>query len=146
MIDVTLRQITPADSEFIYQVKKDAFRTYVELAWGWDEAEQRQLHERRLAAQEFRIIQVSGADVGYVAIMRQSDCLRLNQLFISPEHQRKGVGRACMRWVIQEAAESGLPVRLLVLKVNGPAQEFYRKLGFQETGEDERHIVMEWRL
>ena len=143
--EVTLRQATAANSEFACQVRKATFRGYLEMASGWDEAEQRRLHEKRLAAQEFRVIQASGEDVGILAITRVDDCVRLHQLFILPEHQGKGIGKACMERVIQEATESGLPVHLQVLKVNGPAQEFYRKLGFQETGQNEWHILMERR-
>jgi len=145
MSNVTLRHITPADGEFIYKVKKESFRHYVEKVSGWDEAEQRQLHERRFAVQEFRIIQLSDADVGYVAIMRFPDGIRLNQLFILPQHQCKGAGGACMQWVMQEAAQGGIPIRLGVFKINGPAQDFYRNLGFRDVGEDEEHVLMEWQ-
>ena len=34
---VDLRQATEADAELAYAIKVAAFRTYVELTWGWDE-------------------------------------------------------------------------------------------------------------
>jgi hypothetical protein len=71
MDDVNLRQATTADSEFAFQTKKAAFRQYVEMVWGWDEAEQRQVHERRFAEQEFWVVQVSGTDVGILAVVRE---------------------------------------------------------------------------
>jgi len=49
MNDLKLRKATTHDSEFAYQTKKTAFREYVEKVWGWDEEEQRKLHERRFA-------------------------------------------------------------------------------------------------
>ena len=47
MGSLTLRNAGPNDSEFAYCAKKDAFKEYVEKVWGWDEEEQRQLHEQR---------------------------------------------------------------------------------------------------
>lgn len=140
---VNLRQATAADCEFAFQAKKAAFRPYVEQVWGWDEAKQRQMHERRSAEQEFQVIQESGLDVGVLATVRERDCLKLNQLFILPEHQGKGIGSRCMSLAIAEARRLGLPVRLRVLKVNPRALSFYERLGFVRTGETDAHILME---
>ena len=139
----TLRRATPDDSEFAYSVKKAAFRECVEQVWGWDENEQRQLHARRFAAQEFRIINVAAKDVGIMATVVGPDCLTLNQLFILPEHQGKGIGRECMLLIMKEAQRLGLPVRLRVLKVNPRALAFFQRLGFRRTGETETHVLME---
>ncbi len=64
-----LRKAGPDDSEFAYCVKKAAFRAYVEKVWGWDEEEQRQFHEQRFEAQDFRIINLAGTDVGIMAVV-----------------------------------------------------------------------------
>jgi GNAT superfamily N-acetyltransferase/predicted nucleotidyltransferase len=143
MLDANLRQATNADSEFAYQTKKAAFRTYVAAAGGWDEAEQRQLHRRRFAEQEFQVVQVSGEDVGVLVVARGLDCMKVNQLFILPEHQGRGIGEAIMKRVIEDAEGHGLPIRLRVLKANTRAASFYRRLGFVETGETDTHITME---
>ncbi|MBT3291959.1 MAG: GNAT family N-acetyltransferase [Victivallales bacterium] len=143
MLDANLRQATNADSEFAYQTKKAAFRTYVAAAGGWDEAEQRQLHRRRFAEQEFQVVQVSGEDVGVLVVARGLDCMKVNQLFILPEHQGRGIGEAIMKRVIEDAEGHGLPIRLRVLKANPRAAAFYRKLGFAETRKTGTHAVME---
>jgi putative acetyltransferase len=144
MDDLVLRPAGPNDSEFAFRVKEAAFRQYVEKVWGWDEAEQRRLHEERFAAQDFRVISVAGTDVGIMAVVVAPDCLKLNQLFILPEHQGKGIGSACMRLIMDEARGLGLPVRLRVLKVNPRARAFYQRLGFVRTGETDTHDLMEW--
>ena len=54
---LSLRKAYASDSEFVFAVKEAAFREYVEQIWGWDDSYQRQLHNRRFAAQDFRIIQ-----------------------------------------------------------------------------------------
>jgi len=140
---VRLRQAVPRDSEFAYQLKKTTLGDYVRRVWGWDEDEQRRLHERRFASQDFQVIQVSGVNAGVLAIERRPDCLRVNQLLLLPEYQGKGIGTACMTRVLGEAAERSVPVRLQVLKGNERALSFYRRLGFQTTGEDDIHIQIE---
>lgn len=140
---MSFRRATPQDSEFAYRVKKTTLAEYVRQVWGWNEDEQRRLHQRRFASQDFRIVVLSGAAVGVLALSREPDCLKVNQLLVLPEHQGSGIGTACMKHVFGEAAASGLPVRLQVLKVNRRAVEFYRRLGLSETGHDDTHVHLE---
>lgn len=143
MAEVRLRKATAEDSEFAYQTKKSAFRGYVEQVEEWDEVAQRQLHEQRFHAQTFYVLQVSGLDVGILALVRSPDEIRLNQLFVLPKYQGKGYGRACMCILIAEAEASKVPIRLKVLKVNHRAVTFYQRLGFVGRGETDTHILME---
>ncbi len=143
MDNLRLRKATADDSEFAYEVKKAAFRKYVEKVWGWDEEEQRQLHKKRFASQDFQVIEVSGIDVGIFSMVRQPDCLRVNQMFILPEYQNKGIGEACMMNIIEDAEASKIPVRLRVLKVNSRAMAFFQRLGFESIGASDTHILME---
>src|SRR5688572_4349022 len=100
MNSLTLRKATPSDSEFVYGVRRAAFREYVEKGEGWDEAEQRRIHEQRFGAQEFRIIHVDGVDVGIMSMVGAPDCVKVTQFFLLPEHQGRGIGRRCMRLVM----------------------------------------------
>ena len=143
MDHLNLRKATANDSDLAYDIKKAAFREYVERLWGWKEEEQRQLHQRRYNAQSFRMIQVSGLDVGLLATVRESDCINVKQLFILPEHQGKGIGKSCMLEVIKEVSGLSLPIRLQVLKINTGAHAFFRRLGFEEIGETDTHKLME---
>lgn len=95
-----LRRATANDNEFAYRTKKAVFRKYVEQVWGWDEEEQRRLHERRFASQDFQVIQVSSIDVGILAIVREPDCIKLNQLFILPEYQCTSIQCETQRCVV----------------------------------------------
>ena len=143
MDTLTLREAGPGDSAFAYRVKRAAFKPYAEGTWGWDEDEQRRHHARRFAAQEFRIINAGGVDVGVVALAVAANCVKLNQMFILPEHQGRGIGRRCMGLIIDEARQLGRPIRLRVLKVNPRAVAFYQRLGFARTGETDTHVLME---
>jgi ribosomal protein S18 acetylase RimI-like enzyme len=143
MKNLQLRKATTDDCEFAYQTKKSAFREYVEKVWSWNEDEQRQLHQRRFAAHDFRVLRVFGKDVGIIAISRQPDAIHLHQMFILPEYQGKGTGEAVLKIIIEEASTGQLPIRLQVLKVNTRAFAFYERFGFNRTGETDTHFLME---
>ena len=143
MDGLRLNKATADDHEFAYQTKKLAFRNYVDEVGGWDEKEQRQLHERRFKSQDFYVIQAAGTNVGILALVHESDCVKLNQLFILPQYQSKGFGVACMEQVMENAEALAQPVRLRVLKVNSRAMVFYQRLEFKIIGETDTHILME---
>jgi GNAT superfamily N-acetyltransferase len=77
----------------------------------------------------------------YVAQAR--DALVLNQLFVLPPDQGKGIGTVCIQRLIDEARSSSLPIRLRVLKVNTRAVAFYERSGFRRVGEIATHVLME---
>ncbi|MFA1626175.1 GNAT family N-acetyltransferase [Rhizobium mongolense] len=89
-----------------------------------------------------QIIVDDAYDVGCVTVEKHSDHLWLDELFIAPTFQRRGIGSKVLRSVISEAEELELPVRLSVLTTN-PAVDFYLRHGFrvhQETKE-RRYLV-----
>lgn len=143
MENLELREAKPSDSQFVLQVRKQAFGKYVEQVWGWNEEEQRKLHQKRFASQQFYIIQWSGIDVGIVAVKRERDILTVNQLLILPEYQGKGIGRACMIRIMNDATTTQSSVKLRVLKINSRAQTFFERLGFERIGESDTHIQMQ---
>ncbi|UCE24453.1 MAG: GNAT family N-acetyltransferase [Candidatus Zixiibacteriota bacterium] len=143
MEDLKLRKVTASDSEFAFRVKKETLGKYIDQVWGWDETEQRKLHERRFATQEFSVIQLADTDVGILTTAHEHDGLRINQFLILPDHQRQGIGRACMEQIMSEAAASKYPVKLRVLKVNHQALAFFERLGFKRIGETDTHVRME---
>ena len=138
-----LRKATRDDKEFAYRVKRAAFREYVEQVWGWDEDEQRKLHDRRFRAQNFLVISLDANDVGIMSVAIEPDSAYVNQLYVLPEHQGQGVGRRCVSMFIETANKLDLPVRLRVLKVNPRAIAFYEKLGFTTLEETDTHFLMQ---
>ena len=144
MNGLTVRTAGPDDSEFAYGTRKAATKKYWDKIQPWDEAEERRVHDRRFGSQDFRVVSVDGTDVGIMALVVEPECVMLHQLFLLPEHQGKGVGRECVRLVMDEARRVGLPLRLRVLKVNPRARSFYDRLGFARTSETNIHDLMEW--
>lgn len=143
MEELSLRKAYANDSEFVFAVKRAAFREYVEQVRGWDDTYQRELHNRRFAAQDVCIIQLRDVDVGFLAISCTSDPLKVNQIFILPEYQGRGIGSACMTRIIDDATLEQKSVALQVLKVNTRGIAFYQRLGFTIVGENPTHFQME---
>lgn len=142
MDGLRIRKADSADVDFTFLVKEAAFREYVEKVWGWDGADQRELHELRFASQDVRIIQYKGIDVGYYSSSATVDRVRIYQIFILPEYQRKGLGSACMNRTVADAHAQGKDVTLHVLKINTRATAFYLRLGFGIVDEDDTHVQM----
>jgi ribosomal protein S18 acetylase RimI-like enzyme len=136
------RKARATDSEFVFAVKKAAFREYVEQIWGWDDTYQKDLHNRRFTSQDLRIIQFRGTDVGFLSTSNTSDTLNVNQLYILPEYQGRGIGAACMTRIIDDANLEQKPVTLQVLKINTRAAAFYQRLGFTTVDENSTHFQM----
>ncbi len=142
MEELSFRKAHTSDSEFVFTVKKAAFREYVEQVWGWDDNYQRELHNRRFAAQDVCIIQFRGTDVGFLSTSSTPDTLKVNQLFILPEYQGRGIGSACMMGIVDDARLEGKSVALQVLKVNTRGTAFYQRLGFLIVDESSTHLQM----
>ena len=142
MEELSFRKAQANDSEFVFAVKKAAFREYVEQVWGWDDDYQRELHNRRFDSQDLRIIQFRGTDIGFLATSSTPDTLKVNQIYILPEYQGRGIGSACMTRIVDDASLEMKSVALQVLKVNTRGTAFYQRLGFTIVGESATHIQM----
>ena len=142
MKDLNIRKAMANDSEFVFTVKKAAYREYVEQVWGWDDNYQRERHNKELAALDFHIIQFCETDVGILVTSHTSDTLKINQVYILPEYQGKGIGSACMTRILDDASLRQMPVVLQVLKVNTRGTVFYQRLGFIIVGESSEYFQM----
>ena len=142
MEGLSIRKAEATNSDFVFAVKKAAFREYVEQIWGWEDTYQRDLHDRRFVSQDLRIIQFCGTDVGFLSTSNTSDTLKVDQLYILPEYQGKGIGAACMGHIIDDANLEQKSVTLQVLKINTRATTFYQRLGFTIVDENATHFQM----
>ena len=145
MLNVTLRAATRDDSEFVFRVKKAALGRYVEQTWGWDESFQRQFHDDDYEPSQTQIIVESGQDVGWMVVAKADTEFQLQEIYLQPEHQSRGIGSHLIRLLSSEAQRQMKPVRLTVLKVNLRARELYERLGFEAVGETSTHYVMSTR-
>ncbi len=137
-----LRPAAAADSGFVYRARKEAMGEYIRLTWGWEESFQRHFHSRDFDPSSIGIIVRDGADIGYLAVGVRPHAVWLDQICLLPLHQRRGIGTALLRSLLQGARARGLPVRAEYLKVN-PVGRLFRRLGFHIVELRDHHVLVE---
>jgi GNAT superfamily N-acetyltransferase len=137
------RVATSDDAEFIYRVVETTMRRYVELTWGsFNEDGNRKAVAEKIAGKTYSVVQFGGEDVGALAVERLATHIQLDQLFILPSHQNRGIGASLVRELAREARDAKKPLRLRVLAVN-PAQKLYAREGFRVTSTTPERVYME---
>ncbi len=137
-----LRTARADDLEFLFELLKRALGAYVEATFGaWKEEEQRERFFATTDPETHQVVELAGRPIGCLKVTRKVEEIRLQRVFLLPEFQGRGIGTHLVEALLAEAREAGLPLRLRVFRVN-PAQELYRRLGFEVVGETETHILM----
>jgi GNAT superfamily N-acetyltransferase len=96
-----------------------------------------------LARETVFVAEVAGAPAGYVAIDHEKGAVRVDQLFVSPEHEAQGVGRRLLEFA--EGYAISVEASVLQVVVRGDdsrALEFYRGRGFVPVGEELLELVL----
>src|SRR4051812_9738482 len=96
-----LAPATDLDFDFVYELKKIAYREYVEQIWGWDDAFQFRFHQENFAAGNTFIIYQGDKRVGSVDVKEGVGYLFLSGLYILPDYQSKGIGTRIINQLIQ---------------------------------------------
>lgn len=129
--------------EFIYQVKKEAYKKYVEECWGtWNEEAQRGLFNNFInnVKDDTWIIQLNGVDIGfYNGETLEDGSYEIANICIIPEYQRKGIGTQILKDIMKLHKNQDLHIQYF--KQN-PVGKLYEKLGFIHDYEKEFHYVM----
>jgi GNAT superfamily N-acetyltransferase len=89
------------------------------------------------------VADIGGAPAGYVALDQSERVVRVDQLFVSPEHEAEGIGRQLLEFVegyaIWQGAET---LQVVVESGNERAHTFYRGRGFTPVGEDVLELLL----
>ncbi len=136
------------DYEFVYEVKKDAYKKYVENIWGsWKEEEQRKYFDNFITNVKNNafIIIFENTKIGFYNGEISSDGnYEIENICIIPQYQNKGIGSKILREKIQENKDRDITIQYF--KQN-PVGELYKRLGFATNGESEYHykMIKRWR-
>ena len=77
------------------------------------------------------VAEVESGPAGYVALERDEDAVRVEQLLVSPEHTEEGIGHQLLEWAEGYAISLGVRSLEIVVEVdNRRAVDFYRRFGF----------------
>jgi ribosomal protein S18 acetylase RimI-like enzyme len=111
-------------------------------AWTeWVDEEQEAQFASLWRPDDTRIITLNGEDIGWVEFRQTGDEVFLKQLYISPAHQRRGIGSQVMQRLPEERCGTAKSMALFVLK-NNPAFRFYQRHGFGVVRETPTKLVM----
>lgn len=144
-MEISRRPATPADSDFLWWLHGQTLRSYVAQTWGWDEAWQWQYFQEHFSPERLEIIEVDGAPAGCLSVERHEDHIFLSLIEIAPQYQGQGLGTKLIEELLVDADRRAVPVRLRVLRANGPARRLYQRLGFVLVRETDERLYMERR-
>jgi ribosomal protein S18 acetylase RimI-like enzyme len=92
------------------------------------------------------VAEVAGAPAGYVALDRSEQAVRVDQLFVSPEHEAEGVGRQLLEFAEGYAIWQGAEKLQVVVEAdNERALSFYRARGFMRVADDLLELLLPLR-
>ena len=138
-----LRPALPEDFDFLFSLRRQTMKSYVEQTWGrWDDDEQSERFRGEFAPSKDQIIITGGNEIGCLTVEDHDDFLFIDFIAVLPEYQRMGIGAKLIAGILAQADERNIPVRLNCLKVN-PARSLYERLGFRVVGGDEFRHHME---
>lgn len=129
-----------ADSRFLYELKKQVLRTYVEQIWGWDEAVQLQYHADNYHPEQTSIILVNGEKAGTVEVQENAEQVFICSLYLLPQYQNKGIGSAIVQQCMRQAQQQRKRLALEVLQSNTRARQLYERLGLTAMPFTEKDI------
>ena len=146
---VIIRKATPADIASIRQI---AFATWPDaygkllpkeqleymLEWMYSETS---LQEQMNKGHQFFMADLNGNSFGFASVSDEGDQrFKLNKLYVIPQTQKTGAGKALLDQVIGHAKQNNASVLFLQVKRDNIAKGFYEKQGFVITQEVDLEI------
>ena len=80
------------------------------------------------------VARTASRPIGFAVMRFGDERAHLILLAVQPGHQRRGIGRKLIEWLLASAYTAGIAsVHIELRASNAPAYAFYRALGFAET-------------
>jgi ribosomal protein S18 acetylase RimI-like enzyme len=128
--NIVLDFATPGDAQALAVMSRDL----IEAGLGWVYRTER---FARLITHEDTVALVARAHdrpVGFAVMEFGDDRAHLIVLAVAPSHQRNGIARRMIAWLLKSAVTAGMTSVHVELRAdNEPAFALYRSLGFSET-------------
>lgn len=129
--------------EFVYEVKKNAYKKYVKQYWGrWDEAVQRDYFDKFISSvgKNAYIIRLGNKEIGFFNDDILDDgSYEIGNICIIPEFQRQGIGTKILMKKMEEHRDRNIRIRCFK---NNPVLNLYQRLGFSIAEETDSHIKL----
>ena len=125
----TIRPYRVEDESLLFTLAREAFGT--QAAWSDRET------LTGLEADTVFVAELEGDQAGYVALEREGDTVRVEQLLVSPRHEHEGIGRQLVDYAEGWAISLGaVRLQVVVEPDNRRALDFYVRRSFMRSGED----------
>jgi GNAT superfamily N-acetyltransferase len=148
-VNVELRDITPDDESFLYQVYAST-RDQELAGLGWDEKQkdafirmQFVIREKSFPRVDDRIVVLDGRSIGRLAVDHSEEAIWIRDIALLTEYRSAGIGTRLIKDLMHKATACARPLMLHVLFVS-PAVKLYERLGFSTTGSDAGYLEMTW--
>lgn len=142
MVHFYLSDATDNDFSFVYELKKIAYKEYIDKIWGWDDDFQIKFHRENFSSRNTKIINAGQQPIGSVDVKAEEKSIFISGLYILPQYQGKGIGTSIINGLIEMATKEKKRLELEVLRVNTRAQRLYTNLGFTlEEGDDTKFFM-----
>ena len=140
---ITFRKFKDNDYNYVYDVKKNAYKEYVIQYWNeWNEEDQKKYFENFINSvkENSYIIQYDNMDIGfYNGNIIETGNYEIGNICIIPEYQNKGIGTNIMKDII--TLYKNTDIELQCFKTN-PVKKLYERLGFRVYEETDFHYKM----
>ncbi len=141
--DILLRQASVSDFDLTFSIKKSAGGQYIRDVFGWDEQVQLGFHEKQFSPENTYLIVQNDTIAGWISVFDHEDHTKIDELYVLPEFQGKGIGTSVLQVVINHVKLRDVPLRLRVFKINHDVIRLYERLGFTKQNEDGPFLYME---
>ena len=89
------------------------------------------------------VADLEGDQAGYVALKREGDAVRIEQLLVSPHHEHEGIGRQLVEYAEGFAiSEGAVRLQIVVEPDNRRALDFYERRSFAPIAEDVLELAL----
>ena len=130
MSELVFRRAEPEDAETVRDLTHVAYAKWVPVI-GRRPKPMNADYDHAVRAHLIELAYLDGELAGLIEIIPAADHLLVENLAVTPAHQRQGIGHRLMVHVEALARARGLPlVRLYTNKAFTTNLEFYRKLGY----------------
>ena len=143
MDNIRLVSYTDEEYNFVYNVKKNAYKKYVEQYYGeWNEDEQVKYFNNfiSLVKNNAYIIVCEDKKIGfYNGELLENRKYEIGNICILPEYQGKGIGTQILKDILEINKDKNIHIQYF--KQN-PVGNLYARLGFAPNGETDYHYQM----
>ena len=136
------KKYTNDDYDFVYNLKKDAYKDYIIKYYGeYNEEEQIKRYNERINSIKDNVYIIyynNKIKLGFYTLSEYDDYVELENICVDKAYRGLGIGTKVIRDIIKKYRKD---IKLQYFK-NNTVYKLYEKLGFIVDGENENHYTM----